>query len=186
MRVWRRQYCSTRPRGKEEDIEPFYHGGHGEHGEERIESFDRFRIEVFVNACMEHESGSLEVGHLLHAELTGQVIAAAVEVHRELGPGLLESAYQACLCHELATRRIDFRTEVALPVDYKGIHLDCGYRMDLVVAEKIAVELKSIDKILPIHQAQLLTYLRLSRMRVGLLINFNVPILRHGVIRRVL
>ena len=104
---------------------------------------------------------------MLHAELTGEVIAAAIEVHRESGPGLLESSYQACLCHELAVRRIDFRTEVALPVDYKGIHLDCGYRMDLVVADKIAVELKSVDKDLPIHQAQLMTYLRLSGLRVG-------------------
>ena len=124
--------------------------------------------------------------HLLHAELSGKFIAAALEVHRQLGPGLLESAYQACLCHELAMRRIDFRTEVALPVNYKGMHLDCGYRMDIVVAGKIAVELKSIDKILPIHQAQLLTYLRLSGIRVGLLINFNVSILRHGIIRRIL
>ena len=123
---------------------------------------------------------------LMHADLTGEVIAAAVEVHRELGPGLLESAYHACLCHELATRRIDFRTEVALPVDYKNIHLDCGYKMDLVVAGKIAVELKSVDKILPIHQAQLLTYLRISGMRVGLLINFNVRMLRDGIVRRIL
>lgn len=135
---------------------------------------------------MEHEPGVPEPSHLLHSELTGQIIAAAVEVHRHLGPGLLESAYQACLCHELAIRRIDFRTEVALPVDYKSIHLDCGYRMDLVVAGKIAVELKSVDKILPIHQAQLLTYLRLSGMRVGLLINFNVLMLRQGIIRRIL
>lgn len=134
----------------------------------------------------ENSSQINEGPRLLHAELTGEVIAAAVEVHRELGPGLLESAYQACSCHELAIRRIDFRTEVALPVDYKGIHLDCGYRMDLVVAAKIAVELKSVDKILPIHQAQLMTYLRLSGMRVGLLVNFNVPMLRHGVIRRIL
>lgn len=127
-----------------------------------------------------------ENSRLLHAELTGEVIAAAIEVHRELGPGLLESSYQACLCHELAVRRIDFRTEVDLPVDYKAIHLDCGYRMDLVVAGKIAVELKSVDKILPIHQAQLLTYLRLSGMRVGFLINFNVRILRDGIVRRIL
>jgi GxxExxY protein len=133
----------------------------------------------------EDSSQVRENRYLLHAELTGEVIAAAIEVHRELGPGLLESAYQACLCHELAVRRIDFRTEVELPVDYKGIHPDCGYRMDLVVAGKIAVELKSVDKILPIHQAQLLTYLRLSGMRVGFLINFNVRILRDGIVRRI-
>ncbi len=98
----------------------------------------------------------------------------------------MESAYHACMCHELALRRIDFRTEVALPIGYKGIHLDCGYRMDLVVDEKIAVELKSVDRLLPIHQAQLLTYLHLSGMRVGLLINFNVRLLRQGILRRIL
>jgi GxxExxY protein len=139
-----------------------------------------------VKDCVEHEFGVPEQSHLLQAELTGQIIAAAIEVHRELGPGLLESAYQACMCRELSVRRIDFRAEVPLPVDYKGIHLDCGYRMDLVVAGKIAVELKSAEKILPIHQAQLLTYLRLSGVRVGLLINFNVRVLRQGIIRRIL
>lgn len=99
---------------------------------------------------------------------------------------MLESAYQACLCRELAIRGIGFQSEVPLPIDYKGIRLDCGYRMDLVVADKIAIEVKSIEKILPIHEAQLLTYLRLSRLRVGLLMNFNVRLLRHGIIRRIL
>jgi GxxExxY protein len=135
---------------------------------------------------VEREPGVPEQNHLVHSELTGEIIASAVEVHRHLGPGLLESAYQACLCHELAIRHIEFRTEVALPVDYKSIHLDCGYRMDMVVAGKIAVELKSVDKLLPIHQDQLLTYLRLSGMRAGLLINFNVLMLRQGIIRRIL
>jgi len=111
--------------------------------------------------------------HYLHSSLTSEIIAAGVEVHRELGPGLLESAYQLC------------QTEVPLPIDYKGIHLDCGYRMDMVVADKVAIEVKAIEKILPIHEAQLLTYLRLSRLRVGLLINFNVRMLRHGIIRRI-
>jgi GxxExxY protein len=126
--------------------------------------------------------------HLLHGALTGVIIAAAVEVHRELGPGLLESAYHACLCHELALRDLRFRREAALPIEYKKIHLDCGYRMDLVVEAKVAVELKSksIEKLLPLHQAQLLTYLRLSGMRVGLLINFNVRTLRDGIVRRVI
>ena len=123
---------------------------------------------------------------LLHGELTGNIIAAAIEVHRELGPGLLESAYQACLCREFALRTVAFRTEVGLPVEYKGLHLDCGYRMDFVVEDKVAIELKSVDKLLPIHQAQLLTYLRLSKLRVGLLINFNVLVLRHGIVRRVI
>ena len=135
---------------------------------------------------LEHDLEATGEAGLLHAELTREIIAAALEVHRELGPGLLESAYHACMCRELAIGRIPFRTEVALPVDYKGLHLDCGYRMDLVVAEKVAVELKSVEKILPIHQAQLLTYLRLSGVRVGLLINFNVRVLREGIVRRVL
>jgi len=128
----------------------------------------------------------LQSSRLLHEELTGKVIGAAVEVHRELGPGLLESAYLACLCREFVLRGINFQTEVSLPVDYKGIHLDCGYRMDLVVEDKVAIELKSVERLLPIHQAQLLTYMRLSGLRVGLLINFNVKILPHGLVRRIL
>jgi GxxExxY protein len=135
---------------------------------------------------LELGSNIREAPRLIHAALTGDIIAAAVEVHRELGPGLLESAYQSCMCRELAIRHIDFRTEVALPVDYKGVHLDCGYRIDMVVAEQVAVELKSVERILPIHQAHLLTYLRLSGLQVGLLINFNVRMLREGVVRRVL
>jgi len=124
--------------------------------------------------------------HLLYAELTGQIMSAAVEVHRELGPGLLESAYHACMCRELSLRRMAFQTELDFPVDYKGLRLDCGYRIDLLVDGKVAVELKSVEKLLSIHQAQLLTYLRLSGVRVGLLINFNVRVLRQGIIRRIL
>ena len=131
-------------------------------------------------------SPETKVSRLLHEELTGSIIAAAIEVHRELGPGLLESAYQAFLCRELALRGHAFRTKVALPVEYKGIHLDCGYRMDFVVEDKVAIELKSVDRLLPIHQAQLMTYLRLGKMRVGLLINFNVLVLRDGIVRRIL
>ena len=123
---------------------------------------------------------------LLHEELTGTIIAAAIEVHRELGPGLLESAYQSRLSHELLLRGIRFDTEVGLPVDYKDIGLDCGYRMDLVAERKVVNEVKSVDRLLPIHQAQLLTYLRLSGLRVGLLINFNVRVLRDGIVRRIL
>ena len=136
--------------------------------------------------CIEHESGVPEQSRLLHSELTGQIIGAAVEVHRELGPGLLESAYQACMCRELSLRHIPFEKEVDLPVDYKGFHLACGYRMDMLVAGKVAVELKSVEKTLSIHEAQLLSYLRLSGVRVGLLINFNVRVLRQGIIRRIL
>ena len=122
----------------------------------------------------------------LHQDISRSIIAAAIEVHPALGPGLLESVYVACLCRELMLRGLAFQTEVSLPVDYKGVHLDCRYRMDLVVENKVAVELKSLDRILPIHQAQLLTYLHLSKLRVGLLINFNVRVLRDGIIRRIL
>jgi GxxExxY protein len=136
--------------------------------------------EISVDVGTRHESV------ILHSPITGDILSAAFEVHRELGPGLLESAYQACLCHELSCRGLSFRTEVPLPVRYKDVRLECGYRIDLVVEDKIAVELKSVDKILPIHQAQLLTYLRLSGLRVGLLMNFNVRMLKDGILRRVL
>ena len=129
---------------------------------------------------------ALQESGILFSQLTGEILSAAFEVHQELGPGLLESAYQACLCHELSCRGFSVRTEVPLPVRYKNVRLECGYRIDLVVDDKVAVELKSIDKILPIHQAQLLTYLRLSGMRVGLLMNFNVRMLKDGILRRVL
>lgn len=115
--------------------------------------------------------------------ITGAVIGAAIEVHRELGPGLLESAYEQCLCHELSLRGLSFQRQVELPVVYKAIRLDCGYRMDLVVEETVVVELKTVDKLLPIHEAQLLTYLRLYRRQVGLLVNFNVPVLKDGLKR---
>ena len=119
-------------------------------------------------------------------EVTEAVIGAAMEVHRALGPGLLESAYEECLCHELALRRIEFQRQVELPLIYKGVHLDCGYRMDVVVAGEVIVELKMVDELLPIHEAQLLTYLRLSGLHIGLLINFNVPYLKNGIRRLVL
>ena len=117
---------------------------------------------------------------------TGPIIGAAIEVHRHLGPGLLESAYEECLCHELHLLGLGFERQVPLPVSYKGLKLDCGYKIDLVVADEVILELKCVEKILPVHEAQLLTYLRLSERRVGLLINFNVPLLTQGIIRRVL
>jgi GxxExxY protein len=117
---------------------------------------------------------------------TGSVIGAAIEVHRHLGPGLLESAYEECLCHELHLRGISFRRQVDLPVEYKGLKLDCGYRLDLIVNEEVVVELKCVEKVLPVHEAQLLTYMQLTGKRVGLLINFNVPLLTRGITRRVL
>jgi len=123
---------------------------------------------------------------LIHQDLTEVVIGAAIEVHRALGPGLLESAYEECMCHELTLRSMQFERQVPLPVHYKGVRLDCGYRMDIVVASVLVLELKCVEKILPIHEAQLLTYLRLARKRVGLLLNFNVPVLRDGIKRIVL
>jgi len=117
---------------------------------------------------------------------TSPIIGAAIEVHRQLGPGLLESAYEECLCHELHLREIQFKRQIRLPVLYKGLLLDCGYTIDLIVEDQVVVELKAIEKLLPIHEAQLLTYLRLSKKQVGLLINFNVPTLVQGIVRRVL
>jgi GxxExxY protein len=116
---------------------------------------------------------------------TSPIIAAAIEVHRHLGPGLLESAYEECLCHELHLMGMNFRRQVPLPVIYKGLPLDCGYQIDLIVRDEVVVELKAIERVLPIHQAQLLTYLKLADKHVGLLINFNVPILTQGITRRV-
>lgn len=123
---------------------------------------------------------------LIEEQLTEAIIGAAIEVHRVLGPGLLESAYEQCLCHELTFRGIRFQLQVPLPVKYKDILLDCGYRMDLVVEERVVIELKAVEKLVPIHEAQLLTYLRLSGLRVGLLINFNSPALRTAIKRMVL
>jgi GxxExxY protein len=117
--------------------------------------------------------------------ITEQIIGGAVEVHRALGPGLLESAYATCLCHELALRKLSFRKEVDLPITYKGIKLDCGYRLDLVVLDQVILEIKSVQEVTPIHEAQLLTYLRLTGLRVGLLLNFNVDVLRNGITRRI-
>jgi GxxExxY protein len=123
---------------------------------------------------------------LLHENLTEQVIGAAIEVHRALGPGLLESAYEECLCHELHLRSLAFRRQVPLPVEFKGIHLDCGYRMDILVEDSVILELKCVEHILPVHEAQLLTYLKITGKRVGLIINFHVSILvRGGIIRKV-
>ncbi len=122
----------------------------------------------------------------LHADLTERILSASYAVHTALGPGLLESAYEACLAHELTCRGIPFQRQVKLPIRYKEQPVDAGYRIDLLIEELVVVELKAIDKLLPIHEAQLLTYLKLSQMRVGLLLNFNVLHLRDGIKRRVL
>ena len=115
--------------------------------------------------------------------LTKRIIASAIEVHRHLGPGLLESSYEECLCYELSLKEIPFERQKPLPLEYKGIHLDCGYRMDIVADNKVVMELKCADKILPVHEAQLLTYLKLSHIRVGLIINFYSSVLKNGIKR---
>lgn len=123
---------------------------------------------------------------LIYEALTEQIIGAAIEVHKAIGPGLLESVYQQCLCHELHLRGLRFRREVQVPVIYKNVALDCGYRLDLIVEETVILELKSVDRIITVHEAQLITYLKLMDKPVGLIINFNVPVLtRGGIIRRV-
>jgi len=116
-------------------------------------------------------------------KLTGEVIGAAIEVHKALGPGLLESAYEECLCRELDLRKIAYERQKELPVEYKGVRLDCGYRLDVVVGDKLIVELKAVESLLPIHKAQLLTYLKLTGIKTGLIINFNVSALKDGIQR---
>jgi GxxExxY protein len=115
--------------------------------------------------------------------LTGKIIGAAIEVHKQLGPGLLESAYEQCLCHELALRDVRFARQLALPVRYKGLLIDIAYRMDLVVEAAVIVELKCGERLLPIHEAQLITYMKLSGIQYGLLLNFNVRLLKSGIKR---
>ena len=119
-------------------------------------------------------------------DLSHRVIGCAIEVHRALGPGLLESAYEQCLAHELARNNIQFLVQHPQPVQYKGIQLDCGYRIDLLVEGVLILELKSVDKLTTIHEAQLLTYMKLADVKTGLLINFNVAKLKDGIKRLVL
>lgn len=119
-------------------------------------------------------------------ELSNKVIGCAIEVHRNLGPGLLESTYEQCLAHELKIEGMPFKLQYPLPVEYKGIKLDCGYRIDLLVDNSLIVELKSVDNVLPIHQAQLLTYMKLSGIKIGLLMNFNAKYMKNGIKRMVL
>ena len=123
---------------------------------------------------------------LLEKELTDKIIGAAIEVHKVLGPGLLESSYQVCLEHESTLRKLPFEHKVKLPVNYKGIELDAGYEIDIIYDKRVIVELKAVERVIPVHEAQLLTYMRLTGIRVGLLVNFNVPVLKDGIYRRVL
>jgi len=116
-------------------------------------------------------------------DLTKIIIGAAISVHKELGPGLLESAYEACLAYELAERKLRIERQKSLPITYRGVQLDCGYRIDLLGESQVVVELKAVENLEPIHEAQLLSYLKLSRCEVGLLINFNVKVLKDGIRR---
>jgi len=118
-----------------------------------------------------------------HNPLSNKVIGAAIEVHKNLGPGLLESAYEQCLCRELDLLKLKFVRQKSLPVEYKGLNLECGYRMDIVVEDTIVLEIKAVEELLPVHKAQLLTYLKLGKYKLGLLINFNVDLLKNGIIR---
>lgn len=119
-------------------------------------------------------------------KITEEIIGAAIEVHKQLGPGLLESAYQECLCKELYLRGVPFEREKPIRLEYKGLELECGYRIDILVANAVVIELKSVEAIAPIHEAQLITYLKLGKWKIGLLINFNVPVLKDGIRRKVL
>ena len=121
---------------------------------------------------------------MLHEnDISNLIIGSAIEVHKQLGPGLLESAYEECLCFELRKEGVKYEKQKALPIVYKNVKLDCGYRIDLLVESKVIVELKSVDTLLPIHTAQLLSYLKISDLKLGLLINFNVKILKDGIKR---
>ena len=123
---------------------------------------------------------------LYEKELSNRIIGAAVEVHRHLGPGLLESAYEECLCHELRLHELPFERQKPLPLEYKSIKLDCGYRIDVIVENKVVLELKCVNSITPVHEAQLLTYLKLSGIKVGLIFSFYVALMRDGIKRLVL
>ena len=123
---------------------------------------------------------------LIHEELTKKIIGAAIEVHRALGPGLMESVYEECLCHELHLRGLSFQRQLSIPVLYKGVKLDCGYLLDVLVEDTVILELKCAERIIPVHEAQLLTYMKLLKKPVGFVINFNVPVLKQGLVRRVL
>ena len=118
-------------------------------------------------------------------QLSSKIIGAAIQVHKALGPGLLESAYEECISHELSSQGLSIERQKPLAINYKGIKLDCGYRLDIVVENTIILELKSCEKIEPIHKAQLLTYLKLSGLNLGLILNYNVPVMRDGIVRLV-
>lgn len=121
-----------------------------------------------------------------HDHLTEKIIGFAIEVHRRLGPGLLESAYEECLCFELKEAGVDFRRQVPLPIVYKSIRLDCGYRLDVLAENRVIIEVKSVERLMPIHEAQMLAYMKISGIRAGLLLNFNTAVLKDGMRRLML
>jgi GxxExxY protein len=123
---------------------------------------------------------------LRYEELTEQILGAVIEVHKVLGPGLMESAYEECLCHELNLRSLRFERQITVPVSYKGVNLDCGYKLDLLIENKVILELKCVERISSIHETQLLTYIKLLNKPVGFIINFNVPVMKAGIVRKVL
>jgi GxxExxY protein len=123
---------------------------------------------------------------LEHEALTNEVLAAAIEVHQILGPGLLESCYEQCPCHELTLRGISFRRQVDCPVEYKGLKLECGFRIDILVNGIVVLELKAVEKLNSVHEAQLITYMKLAHKKVGFLLNFNARLMKDGIVRRVL
>ena len=136
--------------------------------------------DIIVYKCFHHEVHEVHEGKR-QSDLSNKVIGCAIEVHKTLGPGLLESTYQQCLAHELSINQIEFNIEYPLPVKYKGIFLDCAYRLDFLVEDKIILELKSVEQLKGIHEAQLLTYMKLANTRQGFLINFNVKLLKQGL-----
>ncbi len=149
-----------------------YHEDHEEHEGRKCQTLNKLIIKGKELEMINTDKFS---------ELSNKVIGCAIEVHKALGPGLLESTYQQCLCHEFSLNRIDFELEKPLPVNYKGCRLGCGYRMDILVENEILIELKSVEKLIPIHEAQLLAYMKLAKIKKGFLINYNVIVLKDGL-----
>ena len=139
-----------------------------------------------MNSNTAHHGDTEARRKLVLEDLTEQILGAAIEVHKQLGPGLLESAYEECLCHELHLRGISFKRQVPLSVHYKGLKLDCGFKLDIVVEDSVILELKCVEKVLPIHEAQWLTYLKMTGKKVGFVLNFNVAALSRGIVRKIL
>jgi GxxExxY protein len=166
------------------NFETFLHHGVTENTEEERGVFLIWR-EVPPNqkASSLSEHKTLNFGNMNINTLTGDIISAAIEVHKALGPGLLESVYEECLCHELEMRTIPYERQKELPIEYKGVKLSCGYRLDVLVSNRVILEIKSCESLERIHEAQLLTYLKLTGIKLGLLINFNVPVLKDGIKR---